>query len=108
MGAISSPIDPAAAIPAAVRPVAPVVEIRAGGDDDAGGRHNGDAGRCPAVPADRPAPAVTAAPGIAAPVPARALPAIGVPAVPAAGIDELHVVDDIERRRRIDDGGADR
>src|SRR5688572_10170363 len=88
-------IDPPAAMPAAVIPMPATIEVRAAHNDCGSRRDNN---RCrPALPSSRTTPAVAAAPAIAADIPARALPAARIPAVPAAGINVLHAVDDRHR-----------
>ena len=64
----------------------------------------------PAMPAVAAAPAITRAPRVVAPVPARALPAVIVPAVIVAKEEELRLLDrkDLRRRKSAAHGGLGR
>src|SRR5664280_422520 len=64
----------------------------------------------PAMPAVAAAPAKTRAPRVVAPVPARALPAVIVPAVIAAKEEELRLLDrkDLRRKKSAAHGGLGR
>src|SRR5262249_35916260 len=66
---------------ASVAEIAPAAEIAA---------------EAPAVPARGATPAEALPPTVSAPVPARAVPAVVVPAMTPAAPDELHIVDDAE------------
>src|SRR5688572_22817961 len=91
----------------AVMIVASAVEVWAAHDDCGSRRH--DNRRGPTLPSCRAAPAVAAAPTIAADIPARALPAARIPTVGTAAIDVLHGVDDRHRLgRRANRAGGGR
>ena len=60
----------------------------------------------PAVPADAAAPAKTHPIGIAAPIPAGAMPAVRVPAIVVAAEAELHRLDQRADICRINDRGT--